>query len=199
MSKLRWTSDPPTEEGWWWCQWPSGLRECGLVARVQGPGYGGLVFRSVNETESDGSLVEWCDPPATPDTLWAGPIQPPPRLAIAHQAECGIKTLSTLNNRKHWRSVSAARKKERQAGRDMMLGHGIKLPLTRRLVVTFCRLSAGSLDDDNLAAAGKSIRDGVADALEIDDANDLVEWVYTQERAKRGVYGVRVLIEEEVT
>lgn len=46
------------------------------------------------------------------------------------------------------------------------------------------------LDTDNLVRAAKAIRDGVADALGIDDADPRVAWVYGQERA--AAHGVKI-------
>ena len=62
--------------------------------------------------------------------------------------------------------------------------------------VRITRLSAGELDDDNLRAALKSIRDGVADAFGTDDArSSRLKFEYAQEKCKRGAYVVRIQIE----
>jgi hypothetical protein len=62
------------------------------------------------------------------------------------------------------------------------------------LVVTFTRLSAGELDDDNLRGAMKSVRDGMADALGLrSDRDPRVRWEYAQGRGSKAVpYGVRI-------
>jgi hypothetical protein len=62
------------------------------------------------------------------------------------------------------------------------------------VVVELIRLSAGTLDDDNLVTALKSVRDGVADWLCVDDGSDHVDWWYGQEKVKRGTWGVRVSV-----
>jgi len=59
-------------------------------------------------------------------------------------------------------------------------------------VVTLVRQSSGTLDDDNLRGALKGIRDGVADAFGVPDNDPGLCWEYGQERAPRGVYGVRI-------
>lgn len=64
-----------------------------------------------------------------------------------------------------------------------------------RLVITLTRIGSGMLDGDNLAAGCKHLRDGIADALEVNDAHPRLRWFYSQERAGRGVYGSRVLFE----
>ena len=61
--------------------------------------------------------------------------------------------------------------------------------------VTLRRLSAGRLDTDNLLASQKSVRDGIADALGVDDGGSAVRWIYGQRPCKRGEYGTEVTIE----
>jgi hypothetical protein len=98
-----------------------------------------------------------------------------------------VKTENPLNgSHRHWRVRSAARKRQRHAAYALCPAH--PLPVTVRLV----RLSAGELDDDNLRAALKAVRDGVADRLGVADNDPRVRWQYAQERCKRGTYGVRL-------
>ncbi|MBE0568400.1 MAG: hypothetical protein IH577_01830 [Deltaproteobacteria bacterium] len=70
------------------------------------------------------------------------------------------------------------------------------LPKVRSAAVTLTRIAPRALDTDNLASGLKAIRDGVADALEIDDGSSLIEWRYAQEKGKPGEYAVRVEIQE---
>ena len=58
--------------------------------------------------------------------------------------------------------------------------------------VAFTRISPRALDDDNLRGALKAVRDGVADALGIDDRDSRVTWSYGQERGKKGEYAVSI-------
>lgn len=61
------------------------------------------------------------------------------------------------------------------------------------LIVTLTRISPGVLDDDGVPSSCKSVRDGIADWLGINDRHrHIVEYRYQQERGKRGEYGVRV-------
>lgn len=61
--------------------------------------------------------------------------------------------------------------------------------------VIMIRCSAGTLDkNEGPAAALKSIRDGVADALGVNDGSNVVSWRYAQQKVPRGTYGVRVQI-----
>ncbi len=62
--------------------------------------------------------------------------------------------------------------------------------------VTITRVAPRALDDDNNQGALKSVRDGIADALGVDDRTSLVEWVYRQRRGKPREYGVEIQIEK---
>jgi hypothetical protein len=57
--------------------------------------------------------------------------------------------------------------------REAIRGAGARIEL--------CRIADRRLDTDNLAAALKPIRDGIADALELDDGSRLLTWVPEQE------------------
>lgn len=61
--------------------------------------------------------------------------------------------------------------------------------------VELVRISAGSLDDDAVAPALKSIRDGIADALAVNDGDkSRFACSYAQRKEGRGVFGVEVTI-----
>jgi hypothetical protein len=60
--------------------------------------------------------------------------------------------------------------------------------------VTLTRVGVRELDSDNLARSMKACRDGVADALGVDDGSKLYDWQYRQRKGKE--YGVEVMIEE---
>lgn len=64
-----------------------------------------------------------------------------------------------------------------------------------RLVITLTRLAPGMLDDDNLAAGFKAVRDGIADALQVNDRHPKLRWICSQERSAPRVYACRVLFE----
>lgn len=61
-----------------------------------------------------------------------------------------------------------------------------------RVAVRLTRIAPSKLDDDNLSSGFKSTRDGVADALGIDDGSARVRWTYAQERGGVKVYAARV-------
>jgi hypothetical protein len=99
-----------------------------------------------------------------------------------------IKTVSEMNHRCHWSERAKRMKSHRTAARLMVPPH--PLPC----VVTITRLSAGTLDFDNLCSAGKGVRDGIADRLGVADNDPRIQWRYEQEKVARGEYAVRVEI-----
>lgn len=91
-------------------------------------------------------------------------------------------------------AAAKQRKTQRDTTRWSMLGvllaEGVKLPVD----VTITRIAPRKLDDDNLAASAKSVRDGIADALGCKDNDPRVSWAYTQERGAPKAYAVRITV-----
>jgi hypothetical protein len=103
-----------------------------------------------------------------------------------------VKTVSTLNAREHWATRARRAKKQRGIARVMvMLATRGQIRKGAALVCVLTRMGVRKLDDDNLAGALKSVRDGVADALGIDDGSELVRWEYRQEKGV-GMIGVQL-------
>ena len=61
-------------------------------------------------------------------------------------------------------------------------------------VVSLTRTSAGKMDDDGLAASCKGIRDGIADALHINDGGRFVRWLYAQRKGPQKHFAIEVRI-----
>ena len=101
-----------------------------------------------------------------------------------------IKTVSVANLREHHMARAKRAKLHRHTAWLVMKGAGE--PPMPPLTVTMTRLSEGTLDTDNLASSIKSARDGIADWLQLDDGDTRITWVYAQEKAKRGVFGLVV-------
>lgn len=99
-----------------------------------------------------------------------------------------IRTYSLTNSRAHW----AAKAKRARAARAecVVIPREIALPC----VVTLTRIAPRELDDDNLRGALKSVRDGVAARLGVDDRDPRVRWEYTQRKAGVREYAVVVEI-----
>jgi hypothetical protein len=109
-----------------------------------------------------------------------------------------LRTKNPTNNREHWRTVHTRSKKERGTAYMLVKSKLNAAPLfyPPYIQIRLTRLSSGELDDDNLRAALKSVRDGVADAFGMDDAkNSKLKFEYAQEKCKRGAYCVRIEIE----
>jgi len=103
----------------------------------------------------------------------------------------GLKTPSPLNgSHRHWSVTHSLRKRQRwRVALEWKLQCGPR-QLPDRARVKLTRLSPGSLDDDNLRGALKTVRDQVADQLGIDDRAPI--WDYDQRRSKG--YGVEIEI-----
>lgn len=114
--------------------------------------------------------------------------------------EIPVRTVNPTNNRQHWRVVWRRSKDQRRLASSSlttpaMAGLWAQARVHLPAVVTLTRISPGTLDDDNLRPALKSIRDGIADAFGVADNDPRIEWRYDQAKAKRGQYGVRVCIQ----
>jgi hypothetical protein len=114
-----------------------------------------------------------------------------------------MRTVSEANRRGHWSKHSGRTKGQREAAGLVVQAESQKLYQRRSstlmsvgaqwpMKVTLARLAPRDLDDDNLRGALKAVRDGVADALGIDDRDPRVTWLYAQEKAKG--YAVRITI-----
>lgn len=57
-------------------------------------------------------------------------------------------------------------------------------PTSTLYAVRLVRVSARLLDSDNLESAFKSLRDGIADAFEVNDKDPRIEWFADQEQVK---------------
>lgn len=102
-----------------------------------------------------------------------------------------IKTVSEANVRCHWRVRAKRAKGQRTAAYVNTLVAGAK-HIALPAVVTITRVAPRALDCDNLASSQKHIRDGIADALGIDDRDPRVTWAYRQ---RKGPMAVEVIVE----
>lgn len=98
-----------------------------------------------------------------------------------------------------WVVVAKRRKEHRAAVRWALMPHK---PMPLPVVVTFVRVSPRPLDDDNLAASFKSMRDEVAVWLGVDDGprETRVTWRYEQEHSRKcgtfpALKGTRIRVE----
>lgn len=108
-----------------------------------------------------------------------------------------LRIESIANKREHWAARSARAKSQRvQAWAELRYIADSAPRLLGPVVVTLTRIAPRELDSDNLAIGFKSVRDGVADWLGVNDNDSRIEWVYAQERGEPKQYAARVSIEE---
>lgn len=88
---------------------------------------------------------------------------------------------SLMNTRWHWTKMAALKKRQRRRVREAMKG---TTPPRPPMVVIITRLGPRRLDDDNLAASCKYIRDQIAEEVGLDDGSPLYTWVYLQRVSK---------------
>jgi hypothetical protein len=111
-----------------------------------------------------------------------------------------VRTVSTLNTREHWAKRAKRAKQERTTAWSCFVHARCRIdrpcPWARdsrgKFIVSLTRHGVRLLDDDNLRCALKSVRDGIADALGVDDRSPLVEWRYDQQRARMPSVSVKV-------
>ena len=117
---------------------------------------------------------------------------------MAIKVEIPVRIESSLNLREHFRKKANRNSSHRASAWFALKGAKVRpaLPCT----VTLTRIAPRQLDDDNLAGGFKSVRDGIADWLGVDDRDPRVKWRYEQERGKPRQYTAMATIEtEEVT
>jgi len=104
-----------------------------------------------------------------------------------------LRVVSEANERGHWSDKAARSRNHRH-----VTTYAVRSKLPRRvgapvsIHVWFTRFGVRLLDDDNLVGAFKACRDGVADALGVNDRDVRYTWHYDQ---KRGPYSIRIDLE----
>jgi len=111
-----------------------------------------------------------------------------------------VKTVSEANIREHWALKARRARNQRQTALlfTQLAVRKFKpswFPVKGKLVITITRIGVRQLDDDNLARAHKAVRDGIADALKVDDGDDRLSWCYEQRRGDVREYHVLVKLE----
>lgn len=107
-----------------------------------------------------------------------------------------LRLVSEANAHEHWRARQKRAKEQRTLARMTLIRELRSAKFELPIRVTLTRIAPNRLDSDNLAGSGKHVRDGVADALGVNDRDDRVEWIVQQERGAPRTYGVRVRVEQ---
>ncbi len=111
--------------------------------------------------------------------------------------ELSIRLVSLVNEREsRWKAARRASEQRNLAGlvvaNAKVEGRVPELPLL--CVIT--RVGRRRMDSDNLAISAKHVRDGIADALGIDDADPRISWSYQQEIGP--AYMARIRLQQRV-
>jgi hypothetical protein len=114
----------------------------------------------------------------------------------------GMRLVSEANSHTHWRARQQRAKQQRMTACWHVISKRLSAAQRLRPVawmrgpvrVTITRIAPRSLDSDNLVGSAKHVRDGVADALGINDRDERVQWVVAQAKCASG-YSVRIQIE----
>jgi hypothetical protein len=96
----------------------------------------------------------------------------------------------------HWRVRWKRAKEQKAAAFWGGLRSGCR-PASFPARVTITRVAPGTLDSDNLVGSAKHVRDGLAEAMGINDNDPDVEWCVEQRKGKRGEYRVEIRIEHK--
>jgi len=95
-----------------------------------------------------------------------------------------VTTVSEMNAHEHWRVRQKRAKAQRLAARLATASARNLAALRLPLRITLTRCSPRFLDSDNLVASQKHVRDGITDALGLDDGDPRLNWLYEQRPGK---------------
>lgn len=107
-----------------------------------------------------------------------------------------VPVRTTGQNAREHPMVRAKRiKAERSAVRMCLNARSLRCPLSPPLDVVLTRISSSRMDSDGVVGALKHTRDEIAAWMGIDDRHDdLVRYLYVQEKGPRGAFAVRIEI-----
>lgn len=112
-----------------------------------------------------------------------------------------LRTVNETNAHGHWRGRQRRAKQQRGTAAAVMRTHvnGAHWSRLEPITVTLTRIApSNGLDDDSLPASCKSVRDGIADAINGgQDRTERIAWRYAQARGKPREYAVLVRIEQK--
>jgi hypothetical protein len=106
-----------------------------------------------------------------------------------------IRTESEANLRESWHVKAKRVRLQRSIARTMFSQKFRPATVGASYTVTLTRIAPRPLDTDNLARSFKAVRDGIADALGIDDGSKRLTWNYAQEKGPPKKYAVRIEIQ----
>lgn len=102
----------------------------------------------------------------------------------------GLRAVS-ITNARGWRKLAQIAKEQRSRTFNELCKNTLP-PLP--VVVTLERFAPQLCDDDNLAGSLKHVRDGVADAYGIDDADPRIRFAVKQEKNRQWIVSVCIQV-----
>lgn len=96
----------------------------------------------------------------------------------------------------HWGKQANVTKKQRTYSAVVSSNHIVAsgIETCKKYKIKLTRYGKRILDDDNLSGGFKHVRDGIADALGVDDGSGDIKFEYFQEKSNE--YKVKIEIEE---
>lgn len=105
-----------------------------------------------------------------------------------------IRLVNGANIREHWAKRAKRAKEQRGLAYMYMQQHQREPGPVPPWLVTITRVGKRKMDSDGLAISAKACRDGIAEALGVDDGDEAkITFAYAQEIGK--AYAVRVRVE----
>jgi hypothetical protein len=108
-----------------------------------------------------------------------------------------ITGLNKSNRYQHWGKSSTIANRQRNLAAIVVANNRVLGKISShspRFIISFIRSGKRLLDNDNLIGGLKHIRDGVCDAIGINDGSDKIEFRYTQR--KEPFYKLRIEIDD---
>lgn len=96
----------------------------------------------------------------------------------------------------HWGKLAGVAKTQRTMAAISTSNQIVsqKISSGEHYIVNLTRFGKKKLDDDNLIGSLKHVRDGIADALGVNDGSDKISFKYDQKQAN--IYQLEITIEE---
>ena len=113
-------------------------------------------------------------------------------ISVEYQLQPKYAICSEANTKGHWAVKARRVKNQRTAARDEIIVAmvGKKIDYAEITLTRLIGYRGKRYDSDNLQSAFKATRDGICDAIGIDDASEDLSWTYEQEKSKEK--GVRI-------
>lgn len=106
-----------------------------------------------------------------------------------------MRLVNGTNDRESWYVRARRAKSQRTEAFVRGIAAGLRRMRAAGYEVTITRIGPRRLDDDGATASAKHVRDGIADALGLDDGDARIAWRVEQRKSAPREYGVEVRVE----